>query len=73
MNPPPTTTARVLGRSVWKPEYLCIPARNAVPLSTHSRIAFASGTVRTWKIPGRSIPGSGGCTDAAPGESTSLS
>ena len=43
------------------------------PRSIHSRIAFASGTVLTWKIPGRSMPGSGGRTDGAPGESTSLS
>ena len=50
-----------------------MPARNAVPRSIHSRIARASGTVRTWKMPGRSMPGSGGCTDGAPGDSTSLS
>ncbi len=50
-----------------------MPARNRVPRSIHSRIARASGTVRTWKMPGRSMPGSGGRIGAAPGESTSLS
>ncbi len=34
---------------------------------------LASGTVRTEKIPGRSMPGSGGRIGAAPGDSTSLS
>jgi hypothetical protein len=67
------TTARVLGLILWKPEYLCIPERNKEPRSIHSRIARASGTVLTWKIPGRSIPGIGGRTDGAPGDSTSLS
>ena len=73
MNPPPMTTARVLGLTVWKPEYLSIPDRNRVPFSIHSRIARVSGTVLTSKIPGRSIPGSGGRIDGAPGDSTSLS
>ena len=73
MNPPPTTTARVVGLTNWIPEYLNIPARNSVPCSTHSRIVRASGTVRTWKIPGRSMPGRGGRTEGAPGDSTSLS
>ena len=73
MKPPPMTTARVLGFTVWKPAYLSIPVRNSEPRSIHSRIARASGTVRTWKIPGRSIPGKGGRTDSAPGDSTSLS
>ena len=73
MNPPPITTARRCGFTNWIPEYLNIPARNVVPPSTHSRIVRASGTVRTWKIPGRSMPGRGGRTDGAPGDSTSLS
>ncbi len=73
MNPPPMTTARRAGLTNWIPEYLNIPDRNSVPFSIHSRIDRASGTVRTWKIPGRSIPGSGGRTDGAPGERTSLS
>ena len=73
MNPPPTTTARVLGRTVWNPEYLFIPLRNREPFSIHSRMDRASGTVLTSKIPGRSIPGSGGRIDDAPGDSTSLS
>ena len=38
---------RRLGLTVWKPEYLCIPARNSEPRSIHSRIALASGTVLT--------------------------
>ena len=50
-----------------------MPVRNVVPRSIHSRIARASGTVRTMKMPGRSMPGSGGFTERAPGESTSLS
>ena len=73
MKPPPTTTARVLGRIVWNPEYRYMPARNSEPFSSHSRIARASGTVRSWKIPGRSIPGKGGRIDLAPGDNTSLS
>ena len=44
-----------------------------VPRSIHRRISRASGTVRTEKIPGRSIPGRGGRMGAAPGDSTSLS
>ena len=44
-----------------------------MPRSIHWRIVRTSGTVRTSKMPGRSIPGSGGRTEAAPGESTSLS
>jgi hypothetical protein len=73
MKPAPTTTARIGGRTVWNPEYLSMPARKVVPRSIHSRISLASGTVLTGKMPGRSIPGSGGRTDGAPGESTSLS
>ena len=30
-----------------------------MPRSTHSRMVRASGTVLTWKIPGRSMPGRG--------------
>jgi len=49
------TTARVFGaRSesrIW-----FMPARKAEPRSIHSRIARASGTVLTSKMPGRSIP-----------------
>ena len=73
MNPPPMTTARVLGRTVWKPEYRCMPDRNSDPRSIHSRMARVSGTVRTSKMPGRSMPGRGGRIDGAPGDSTSLS
>ena len=73
MNPPPTTTACFAGFTVWNPEYTSIPVRKLVPRAIHSRIARASGTVRTSKIPGRSIPGIGGRTVAAPGESTSAS
>ena len=67
------TTACLAGRTVWNPEYRSIPARKLVPRSIHSRICLASGTVRTGKIPGRSIPGSGGRIEGAPGDSTSLS
>ena len=73
MNPPPMTTARIVGRTVWNPEYFSIPARKLVPRSIHSRISLASGTVRTGKMPGRSMPGSGGRIEGAPGDSTSLS
>ena len=73
MNPPPTTTAWRAGRTVWKPEYRSMPARKLVPRSIHSRMARASGTVRTEKTPGRSIPGIGGWTEAAPGARTRVS
>ena len=45
------------------------------PWRTRPSVLFerASGTVRTWKMPGRSMPGSGGQIDGAPGDSTSLS
>ena len=46
-----------------------LPRRSSI----QARIWAASGTVLTPKIPGRSIPGSGGRMGAAPGESTSLS
>jgi hypothetical protein len=55
--PPPTTTARALGRIVWKPEYLSIPSRKLMPLSIHSRMARASGALLTCKMPCRSMPG----------------
>ena len=73
MKPAPTTTACLAGRTVWNPEYFSMPARKLVPRSIHSRISLASGTVLTGKMPGRSIPGSGGRIEGAPGESTSLS
>ncbi len=73
MNPPPTTTARIGLVTVWNPVYESIPVRPATSRCSHSRIWRASGTVRTEKIPGRSMPGSGGRIGAAPGESTSLS
>ena len=44
-----------------------------MPRSIHSRTARASGTVLTSKMPGKSMPGSGGRTETAPGDSTSLS
>ena len=50
-----------------------MPDRSAMSRSSHSRIVLASGTVRTEKMPGRSMPGSGGRIGAAPGDSTSLS
>ena len=50
-----------------------MPDRNSDPRSIHSRMARVSGTVRTSKIPGRSMPGRGGRIDGAPGDSTSLS
>ena len=50
-----------------------MPLGVADPRCSHSRMVLASGTVRTEKIPGRSMPGSGGRIGAAPGESTSLS
>ena len=46
-----------------------LPRRSSI----QARIWPASGTVRTPKIPGRSMPGSGGRMGAAPGEITSLS
>ncbi len=73
MYPPPTTTARFGLCSDWSPVDWYSSARSLAPRSSHSRICRASGTVRTEKIPGRSIPGSGGRIGAAPGESTSLS
>ena len=53
--------------------YESIPVFVSSPRCSHSRMVRASGTVRTEKIPGRSMPGSGGRIGAAPGESTSLS
>jgi hypothetical protein len=73
MNPPPTTTARCGFSTVWNPVYLSIPVLPVWSRSSHCRIARASGTVRTEKMPGRSMPGSGGRIGAAPGDSTSLS
>jgi sulfate transport system permease protein len=51
------TTARALGRIVWKPEYLSIPSRKLMPLSIHSRMARAPGALLTCKMPCRSMPG----------------
>ena len=50
-----------------------MPEGRAVWPSIHSRIALASGTVRTRKTPGRSMPGKGGLIGVAPGDKTSLS
>ena len=73
MNPPPTTTARFGFVTTWWPVYESIPVFVSSPRCSHSRMVRASGTVRTEKIPGRSMPGSGGRIGAAPGERTSLS
>ena len=73
MNPPPTTTARFGFVTTWSPVYESSPVRVSVPRSSHFRMVRASGTVLTEKIPGRSMPGSGGRIGAAPGDSTSLS
>ena len=73
MNPPPTTTARRCLLRACAPVYESRPGSSVRLPWTHSRTAAASGTVRTGKMPGRSMPGSGGRMGAAPGESTSLS
>ncbi len=73
MNPPPTTTARSGFVTTCCPVYESIPEWGGSFCWSHSRIVRASGTVRTEKIPGRSMPGSGGRIGAAPGERTSLS
>ena len=59
--------------TVWNAVYVSIPVRPVTSRSSHWRMVRASGTVRTEKIPGRSMPGSGGRIGAAPGDSTSLS
>ena len=66
--------ARRRASPIWKPEYLCIPARNSVPRSIHSRIVRASGTVLHLEDSraGRCRAAADGST-AAPGDSTSLS
>ena len=73
MNPPPTTTARLGLVTVWNPVYESIPVFASSPRWSHARMTRASGTVLTEKIPGESMPGSGGRMGAAPGDSTSVS
>ncbi len=74
MKPPPTTTARFGFVTTWRPVYESSPVLTpSGQRHSHSRMIRASGTVLTEKIPGRSMPGSGGRIGAAPGESTSLS
>ena len=73
MKPPPTTTARFGFIHHLVTRVRVHPRRSAESRSSHSRIFLASGTVLTEKIPGRSIPGSGGRIGAAPGDNTSLS
>ena len=48
-------------------------ARRTLRSAIHSRMRRTSGMFRKVRMPGRSIPGSGGLTGDAPGESTSAS
>lgn len=49
------------------------PLTHSVVNSNHRLTTDLSGTVLTLKMPGRSTPGSGGFSGAAPGDSTSAS